>query len=122
MSGGPERSPRRADGEPDRDIVERGEHLREAARPGERSSFVAGPTGSAPVASELRGDPGGGEGRAAEGGTAAGIVAGTAVAGPIGGLVAGAAGAAAGSATDNHAASDDPRETAETRDRESGGR
>jgi hypothetical protein len=101
---------------PDRrgDVVERGEHLRTPTRPGEREPYVAGPTGPAPLASELRGDPGSEDDRAAEGGTAAGVVGGAAVGGPVGAIVGGAIGATIGSAADDDAEVDDPGRTAES--------
>ena len=100
--------------EPEKDVVERGEHLREPTHPGQREPYVAGPTGPAPLASELRGDPGGTGDRSAEGGTAAGVVGGAAVAGPVGAAVGGAVGAALGSAADEDADVDDPGRTAES--------
>ncbi len=76
-----------------------GEHRVEdpAGRP---EPYVMGPTGPAPVASELRGDPGSEGDRRGEGGAAAGALAGTAVAGPVGAVVGGVAGGALGSAAD----------------------
>jgi len=84
----PERSP-------DEELIED-----PAGRPG----YVAGPTGSAPISSELRGDPGSEGDRRAEGGAIGGAIVGTAVAGPIGGAVGAVAGGTAGTAAE---ASDD---------------
>jgi hypothetical protein len=102
------------DAQPERDVVERGEHLRRPTHPGKREPYVAGPTGPAPLASELRGDPGEEGDRSAEGGTAAGVLAGTAVAGPVGGVIGGVVGATIGSAADEDAEIDDPGRTAES--------
>jgi hypothetical protein len=100
--------------QPEKDVVERGEHLRQPTHPGRREPYVAGPTGPAPLASELRGDPGDEGDRSAEGGTAAGVVAGAAAAGPVGGVVGGVVGAVIGSAADEDADVDDPGRTAES--------
>lgn len=100
--------------EPEKDVVERGEHLRRPTHPGQREPYVAGPTGPAPLATELRGDPGDEGDRAAEGGTATGIVAGAAAAGPVGAAVGGVVGATIGTAADEDEEVDDPGRTAES--------
>lgn len=68
--------------------------------------YVEGPTGSAPLSSELHGDPGAHGDRRSEGGAAAGAIAGTAVGGPIGGVVGGLAGGAIGTASVDAPATD----------------
>jgi hypothetical protein len=99
----------------DRDVVERGEHLRRADDPhGRPEPYVTGPTGPAPLASELRGDPGAEGDRGAEGGAAAGTVVGAAVGGPIGAVVGGVGGTVVGGVADDESNSDDPNATAES--------
>jgi hypothetical protein len=81
--------------EPERDLERR------AYDPGSREvPYVDGPTGPAPIASELRGDPGDEGDRQGEGGAMGGAVAGTAVAGPVGGVVGGVIGATIGTAAE----------------------
>ena len=67
---------------------------------GRPEPYVKGPTGSAPLATEFRGDPGAEGERGAEGGAAAGAVAGTSLAGPVGGVIGAMAGGALGTAAD----------------------
>ena len=74
---------------------------------GRREPYVDGPTGPAPLASELRGDPGAEGDRRGEGGAVAGAIAGTSVAGPVGGVVGAVAGGALGSAGDEEPRPDD---------------
>ena len=62
--------------------------------------LVDGPTGRAPLSSELAGDPGAEGDRASEGGAMGGAVAGTAIAGPLGGVIGGVIGATIGSAAE----------------------
>jgi hypothetical protein len=82
------------------DEPERGQDEQQVRDPAGRTEpYVEGPTGPAPLATELRGDPGADGERRSEGGAAAGAIAGTAVAGPIGGVVGGLAGGAIGSAS-----------------------
>jgi hypothetical protein len=81
--------------EPERDLERR------AHDPAEREvPFVDGPTGPAPLASELRGDPGDAGDRKGEGGAMAGALGGMAVGGPVGGAVGGVVGAVIGSAAE----------------------
>lgn len=63
---------------------------------GRRVPFVGGPTGAAPLGSELRGDPSLEDDRNAENGAMGGAIAGTGVAGPVGGIVGAVLGGAAG--------------------------
>ena len=101
--------------EPERDLE------REARDPAGRTkvTFVDGPTGPAPLATEFRGDPGHDEAdRTAEGSAAGGALTGTALAGPLGGVVGGVVGATIGSAAEattnaDEGASDD-RDSSET--------
>ena len=67
---------------------------------GRPEPYVDGPTGPAPLASELRGDPGEDGDRQGEGGAMGGALAGTAVAGPLGGLIGGVVGATIGTAAE----------------------
>ena len=98
-----------------RDVVERGEHRRTASDPESRPEpYASGPTGPAPLATELRGDPGAEGDREAEGGTATGVVAGTAMGGPIGGVIGGVVGATIGSVADDDPGADAPGATAES--------
>ena len=91
----------------DDDEPERGPDERRAIDPaGRPEPYVEGPTGPAPLATELRGDPGDEGDRRGEGGAAAGALTGTAVAGPVGGVVGAVAGGALGTA-DEAAGSDD---------------
>ena len=90
-------------GEPERGAYER----RSADPAGRPVPFVDGPTGPAPLASELRGDPGEEGDRRGEGGALAGAVGGTAVAGPVGGAIGAVVGGVVGSAQD-----DGPRDEA----------
>jgi len=81
--------------EPERDLEHR------AYDPANREvPFVDGPTGPAPLASELRGDPGDDGDRQGEGGAMGGALAGTAVAGPVGGAIGGVIGATIGTAAE----------------------
>jgi hypothetical protein len=99
----------------DRDVVERGEHIRRADDPhGRPEPYVAGPTGVAPLSSELRGDPGDEGDREAEGGAAGGTLVGAALGGPVGAVVGGVGGAVIGSAADDDPGVDDPTATAES--------
>ena len=68
---------------------------------GRPEPYVKGPTGAAPLATELRGDPGDEGDRKGEGGAAAGAIAGTSLAGPVGGVVGAMAGGALGGAADD---------------------
>ena len=70
---------------------------------GRRTPYVQGPTGPAPLATELHGDPGADGDRRGEGGAAAGALAGTAVSGPVGGVVGALAGGTLGTADDDGA-------------------
>jgi hypothetical protein len=67
---------------------------------GRTEPYVQGPTGRAPVSSELRGDPGAEGDRQGEGGAVAGAIAGTSLAGPVGGVVGAVAGGALGAVAD----------------------
>jgi hypothetical protein len=62
--------------------------------------LMDGPTGRAPLSSELVGDPGAEGDRKGEGGAMGGAIAGTAIAGPVGGVVGGVIGATIGSAAE----------------------
>jgi hypothetical protein len=87
-------------GRGDADEPERGSNEHRVADPAGRTEpYVQGPTGPAPLATELRGDPGAEGDRQSQGGAAAGVIAGTAAAGPIGGVVGGLAGGAIGTAS-----------------------
>lgn len=89
-----------AGGAGDIDDAERGKDEERVWDPaGRPEPYVAGPTGPAPVASELRGDPGAEGDRGSEGGAAAGAITGTSLAGPVGGVVGALAGGAIGTAT-----------------------
>jgi len=78
---------------------ERGRDERRAIDPaGRPEPYVEGPTGPAPLATELRGDPGDEGDRRGEGGAAAGALTGMAVAGPVGGVVGAVAGGTLGTA------------------------
>lgn len=70
---------------------------------GRPEPYVSGPTGPAPVASELRGDPGAEGDRRGEGGALAGAITGTALAGPVGGVVGAVAGGTLGTVGDEGA-------------------
>ena len=78
---------------------ERGEDRQVEDPLGRPEPYVKGPTGSAPLSSELRGDPGSEGDRGGEGGAAAGAITGTSLAGPVGGVVGALAGGAIGTAS-----------------------
>ena len=102
--------------EPERDELERSHHEDPVTDPaGRPEPYVDGPTGPAPLASELRGDPGADGDRAAEGGAVGGVIAGTAAAGPLGGVVGGVVGATIGTAADS---GDDRDETVDAAERQ----
>lgn len=67
---------------------------------GRRVPFVEGPTGSAPLATELHGDPEAEGDRRSETGAVGGAIAGTAAAGPIGGMIGAVTGGVAGAAVE----------------------
>jgi hypothetical protein len=95
--------------ERDDSVMEHGPHARRVEDPaGRPTPFVEGPTGPAPVSSELRGDPGEDGERRAESGAVAGAVAGTGAAGPLGGMVGAVAGGLAGTAAEVTADDRDP--------------
>ena len=89
-----------AGGAGDVDEPERGQDEAQVRDPaGRPEPYVDGPTGPAPVSSELHGDPGAEGDRGGEGGAVAGAIAGTSLAGPVGGVVGALAGGAIGTAS-----------------------
>jgi len=97
-----------AGGAGDIDEPERGSNEERVVDPaGRPEPYVQGPTGPAPLATEMRGDPGAEGDRRSQGGAAGGAIAGTAVAGPIGGVVGGLAGGAIGTASIDEPGDDD---------------
>jgi len=97
-----------AGGAGDIDDPERGKDEDRVTDPaGRPEPYVDGPTGPAPLATELRGDPGGEGDRRGEGGAVAGAITGTTVAGPVGGVVGAMAGGAIGTASIDEPDADD---------------
>lgn len=68
---------------------------------GRPEPYVEGPTGPAPLGSELRGDPDGEGQRRSEAGAVAGAIAGTSLGGPLAGVAGAVTGGAAGAALED---------------------
>ena len=99
--------------------TERGSEERRVSDPADRAvPFVDGPTGAAPLSSELRGDPYADGDERTETGAKAAVIKGTSLAGPIGGVVGGLLGGVAGTGSEDDQATDARLEAEDARTKE----